>query len=344
MVSVKSYSISLFLIFVFYSGLFSQVDRVAQSGMTFLSIDVGARAAAMGGSYICMDGDANALFWNPAGISTVRKFDFVAHTTSWLAEIKEHTIGLVYGTDRYGAVGISFLAMDNPAVHITQFTTGEDWVDLGYQDVVKQFALGLTYAKGITDRFSVGGQIKWAHEDLGTYSYMDRSATEVVDGLERPLQVNNWEAKKDVLVYEFGTFYYTGYQDLRLALSIRNFAPRTRYQLEYFELPLIFSLGMAMNVLSPLVSDAHNHVLTLCINAAQSRDYSERLQIGGEYWYQDIIAFRAGYKFNYDLESFAAGIGLKKNLGSFQGRIDYAYSSTESIFSSVHRFSFGISF
>jgi hypothetical protein len=344
MLSVKSYFISLFLIFVFCSALFSQVDRVAQSGMTFLSIDIGARAAAMGGSYICMDGDANALFWNPAGISTVRNFDFVAHTTSWLAGMKEHTIGLVYGTDRYGAVGISFLAMDNPAVHITQFTTGEDWIDLGYQDVVKQFALGLTYAKGITDRFSVGGQIKWAHEDLGTYDYVDRRATEVVDGLVQPLQVTNWEAKKDVLVYEFGTFYYTGYQDLRLALSIRNFAPRTRYQLEYFELPLTFSLGMALNILSTLMPDDGRQKLTISISAVQPRDYSERLQVGGEYWYQDFFAIRAGYKFNYDLESFAAGIGLKQSFGSFQGRIDYTYCSIESIFKSVHRFSFGISF
>ena len=344
MLRVKIYLLNFLLILVFNFSLYPQVDRVAQSGMTFLAIDVGARAAGMGGNFICMDGDANALFWNPAGISTVRSFDFVANTTSWLAGIKEHTIGLVYGTNRYGAVGISFLAMDNPAIHITQFTTGEDWVDLGYQDVVKQFALGITYAKEITDRFSVGGQIKWAREDLGTYDYVDRRATEVVDGLERPLQVNDWEAKKDVLVYEVGTFYYTGYQDLRLALAIRNFAPRTRYQLEYFELPLTFSLGMAMNILSPLMSDAQNHVLTISINAVQPRDYSERMQLGGEYWFHDFFAVRAGYKFNYDLENFTAGIGLKKSLGSSAGRIDYAYTAISGVFNSIHRFSFGISF
>lgn len=344
MLCVKIYLLNFLLILVFISSLFPQVDRVAQSGMTFLSIDVGARAAGMGGNFICIDGDANALFWNPAGISSVRKFDIVANTTSWLAEIKEHAIGIVYGTDRYGALGMSLITMDNPAVRITQFTTGEDWIDLGYREVVKQYAVGLAYAKEITKSFAVGGQMKWAHEDLGTYDYVDRRATEVVDGLDRPLQVNNWEAKKDVLVYEFGTFYYTGYQDLRLALSIRNFAPRTRYQLEYFELPLTFSLGMAMNILSTLMPVDKKHVLTLSINAVQPRDYSERLQLGGEYWYQDIFAIRAGYKFNYDLENFTAGIGLKKNLGSSAGRIDYAYTSISGVFNSVHRFSFGISF
>jgi len=323
--------------------LFPQVSRVAQSGMTFLAIDVGARPAAMGGSFICTDNTANSLFWNPAGIAAVRKFDVDVSTTSWLADMKEHALGIVYGTELFGSVGISLIVMENPSIRIVQFTQGEDWIDLGFQDFVKQHALGVAYAKEITDRFAIGGQIKWAHEDLGTYDYMDRKATEVIDGFEQPLQVNNWEAKKDVIVFEFGTIYYTGYQDLRLALSIRNFAPRTRYQLEYFELPLNFSLGMAMNVFSTLLPESKDHILTISIDAVQPRDYSDKIHIGSEYWYDDQIALRAGYKFNSDLESFAAGIGVKKSFGSFTARLDYSYSPIDSIFETVHRFSFGIS-
>jgi hypothetical protein len=173
---------------------------------------------------------------------------------------------------------------------------------------------------------------------------MDRRATEIVDGAKKPLYVSNWDAKKDILVYDFGTLYYTGYEDLRLALSIRNFAPRTRYQLEYFELPLTFTLGIAMNIFAPIMSGEEPHAFTLSVNAVQPRDYSERLQIGGEYWYNDLVALRMGYKFNYDLEGFTVGVGVKKEIGSVIGKIDYAYSDTESIFNAVHRFSFGISF
>ncbi|MCK4446640.1 MAG: hypothetical protein KAW56_06120, partial [Candidatus Marinimicrobia bacterium] len=57
----------------------------------------------------------------------------------------------------------------------------------------------------------------------------------------------------------------------------------------------------------------------------------------------DVLALRAGYKFNHDLESFAGGIGIKKSLGSFTTKVDYSYSEFGGIFSSVHRFSFGIS-
>jgi long-subunit fatty acid transport protein len=311
--------------------------------MTFLGIDVGARPAAMGGSFVCMDGDANALFWNPAGIANISGPELVANMTTWLADMKEHSFGLVYSLDRYGTVGISFLIMDNPQVHVVQFRGAHDWIDEGYQDLIHQHALGFAYAKQITDQFAIGGQIKWAHEDLGTFDYEDKMATEEVDGLVRALQVNDWQAKKDVLVFEFGTQYYTGYKDLRLGLAIRNFAPRTRYQVEYFELPLTFTLGMAIDLLSTFMAEEHTHKLTLSIDAIHPRDYSERIQIGGEYWYRDVVALRAGYKFNNDLESVAAGVGVKKTMGSFLLRLDYTYSAIGGIFSDVHRLSFGIS-
>ena len=43
--------------------------KLAQATMTFLNIEVGARAVGMGGSFISMDNDATSLFWNPAGIA-----------------------------------------------------------------------------------------------------------------------------------------------------------------------------------------------------------------------------------------------------------------------------------
>jgi len=343
-VLVQKYIVIIILLFIFSAKLYPQASRVAQSGMTFLAIDIGARPAAMGGSFICMDNNANALFWNPAGIAAIRDFDIDVSTTSWLANMKEHALGIVYGTELFGSIGISMIVMDNPSVRITQFTSGEDWIDLGLQDFVKQYALGIAYAKEITDRFAIGGQIKWAHEDLGTYNYTDRRATEIIDGLEQPLEVNDWEAKKEIVVFEFGTIYYTGYKDLRLALSIRNFAPRTRYQLEYFELPLSFSLGMAMNIFSTVMPENEDHNLTISVDTVQPRDYSDRIHIGGEYWYDNQIALRAGYKFNSDLENFATGIGVKRNFGSFTARLDYSYSPIEGVFDTVHRFSFGISY
>jgi hypothetical protein len=314
----------------------AQNNRVAQSGMTFLIIDVGARPSAMGGSFVCMDNDANALFWNPAGIAKINGVNIVFNETSWLAGMNQFSAGCTFEVGRYGVAGLSFLLMDNPEVHVTTIrSAGEMWFDEGFQDLVNQYAIGFAFARQITTLFSIGGQIKWIHEDFGTFDYEDRVIGEEVTG---------WKAKTNIIAYDFGTQYYAGFKDLRLALSIRNFAPRKRYQLEYFELPLVFQFGMAMDIFS-VIFPAHDfHTLNISIDALHPRDYSERMQIGGEYWFRDTIAIRSGYKFNHDLESFSAGIGIRKSFGSITANFDYSYSDIGGIFNDVQRLSFGISF
>jgi len=324
----------------------AQVSSVAQSGMTFLDIDIGARAAGMGGCFVCVDEDANSLFWNPAGIAQIKDFDFVINETAWFADMKEYSLGLAYSLGKYGAVGLCFLIMDNPDVHVTtlSYVGGvESWQDEGFQDIIDQYALGIAYARQITNFFSVGGLVKWVHEDFGVFDYDDREEKEEVNGVERAKRVTGWEAKQNIIAYEFGTQYYTGFKDLRIGFSIRNFAPRTRYQLDYFELPLNFKLGMAMDIFSVLMSEDKIHSLTLNIDAIHPRDFNERIQLGSEYWFKDLIALRAGYKFNNDLESFACGVGFKKDFGSFTIKLDYAYSVFGGIFNDIHRISFGIS-
>ncbi len=45
------------------------------TGFTFMKIGVGARPMAMGGAFTAVADDANALFWNPAGLAMTRNYD-----------------------------------------------------------------------------------------------------------------------------------------------------------------------------------------------------------------------------------------------------------------------------
>ena len=47
----------------------SQVSKVGTTIAQFLKIDVTPRATALGGSFVAVANDAEALYWNPAGIS-----------------------------------------------------------------------------------------------------------------------------------------------------------------------------------------------------------------------------------------------------------------------------------
>jgi hypothetical protein len=77
------------------------------------------------------------------------------------------------------------------------------------------------------------------------------------------------------------------------------------------------------------------HKLILAMEGVNLRDYSERIHIGSEYVCDDTFAIRAGYKFNYDVESFSFGAGFK-----FQGaQIDYAFSNFGAILANDNRIS-----
>ena len=44
------------------------------AGFQFLKLGVGARPVAMGSAYTAVADDANALFWNPAGLGITKSF------------------------------------------------------------------------------------------------------------------------------------------------------------------------------------------------------------------------------------------------------------------------------
>jgi len=110
---------------------------------------------------------------------------------------------------------------------------------------------------------------------------------------------------------------------------------------EGFELPLTFIIGFAMDVLDFM--GEHQNNLLVSIDATHPRDYSERIHLGAEYLFMDMIALRAGYKFNYDVEGLSAGVGLQKDIGSLKLDVGYSFSESE-YFDAVNRISFGFSF
>ena len=59
---------TLILIFTLNAAAFA-----GQYAADFLRIGVGARAAALGGAYVALAGDASAFYWNPAGLADVSR-------------------------------------------------------------------------------------------------------------------------------------------------------------------------------------------------------------------------------------------------------------------------------
>jgi hypothetical protein len=187
--------------------------------------------------------------------------------------------------------------------------------------------VGLSYAKALTNKFSIGGQVKTCYQHLGQ-DYIDTSGS---------IKVNELSG----LAYDFGTIFYPGFKSFRIGMNIRNFAPEFKYAEEGFELPLTFVIGFAMDVLD--LAGEHEDALLVSVDAVHPRDYTERVHVGVEYTFMKMISLRAGYKFNYDNEGFTAGIGAQETLGGAVINIGYAYAPMK-YFDAVHRISVGVSY
>lgn len=142
--------------------------------------------------------------------------------------------------------------------------------------------------------------------------------------------------------FDFGTIYYPGFRSFRFGMSVRNFSPQLKYQEETFELPLTFRIGAAMDVLD-LVGGIPNNSLLISVDALHPRSYTERIHVGGEYWFRDLLALRGGYKFNYDEEGLSLGFGLKYPIAGINLRVDYAYTDF-GVFTNVNRITIGSTF
>jgi len=294
---------------------FKSVNKVAQAGYQFLKIGPSARYAGMGEAVVTLDGDASTVFTNPAGIAAVENRSFFAGYTTWFADMKYQAASAAVRVGNIGVFGLSAVYMDNGSILGTKISNN----NIGYEDTgslnVAEYAVGLSYGKKFTDRFQIGVTTKYCSQDL--------------------------VAKKSAAVaFDIGTIYRMGWNDLRLAVSIQHFSKELKYIAEYFELPLIYRVGVSASALDMLGLSSKTHHLTVAVEGVNPRDYSERLHVGAEYWFSNLISLRGGYKFNYDVESFSFGAGLRLKIAE----IDYAYSDFGGILGAISRFSILVNF
>jgi len=312
--------------------------KLAQTGFQFLSIPSDARAAAMGEAFTCVAGQSSSLFFNPANMALMNNFvDLSFSQNNWIADINHYAGSVAFSPihGHYGVFGISVLSVD-----YGEFlgTVVDPTSDRGYRDTGNfsptAFAIGLGYARSLTDRFSVGGQIKYVSQQLGTSTIPVGDVTEGV--------TTDVENKVNVVAFDFGTIYKTGFKSLVFGMTVNNFSQEVKYQTEGFQLPLTFKIGISMNVFDFFMEENDMHTLLVSVDALHPRAYSERLNIGSEYWFKKLFALRFGYTYNYDERAISAGFGVQTSFGKRRIAIDYAYTPF-GIFDNVQRFSFRLS-
>jgi len=312
-----------------------EIKKIAQTGLQFLKVDMLARSAGMGGAYTMAGAGAGAMFHNPAGLSELQaSVEAFGSITTWIADINYMAGAVAKDLGNWGTVGVSFVNADyGDDIVGTRVDVGTDEgykvVDIGN---VGATAIGVSYARRLTNKFRVGGQVKYCMQQLGE------------NLMPKTNEIK--ENKVDGVAYDFGTIFYPGLKSLHLGMSIRNFSPQYKYEEEAFELPLTFRVGVAANIfdfVGNLPNVLSNSSLLVAVDALHPRDYTERLHFGAEYLFADMLALRAGWKSNYREESFSVGFGVKYSVGGTGLKIDYSYSDLGA-FEGVNRITVGGTF
>lgn len=296
-------------------------QRAGTATAQFLKIPVGARASAMGESFVAVANDATALYWNPAGIVQFDRHEIVVSHTEWLVDVRHQFIGGVYHLSSEDAVGISVTSVHTDDMPVT---TEVQPKGNGTYFRFSDLAIGATYARKLTPQFSAGVTVRYIEEtldvlkmrgvmvDLGTYYWMGLGT-----------------ARFSAVVSHFGN-------QMSPEGSVTSFSGSTINSFQEFSPPTMFRFGFAFEPVNE-----EQHVLTTSIQLNHPNDNSENVSLGAEYRWMNTLSLRAGYRLNVDEQDISLGAGVVTSIDVVSLALDYGYSAFGRL-GGVHRLTLGV--
>jgi len=295
-------------------------EKVGVTSFQFLKISPDPTVAAMGGAFAATSRGTASLYGNPAALVYQRGLGTFISQTDYMFDTQHSSVAASWGFGNF-AVGVYGMSIDYGSIDVTDIAhlgfvdgvfnpglTGES-LTLGATDI------GIALSQQLTDKFSYGLITKYVREDFSI-------------------------ASEEVVAWDLGVLYNSGYKSLVLAATVRNFGPQVQYEEQSYPLPQTMNIGLSSHIMGsddPLLVKNPMHDLLVTVDLVQPRDYAQQYNIGAEYSYRDLVFARTGYRINYDTEGFNFGLGFKLK----RVALDYSYSDYGENLSGVHRFSIG---
>tara|TARA_B110000003_G_scaffold275425_1_gene318008 strand:- start:323 stop:1348 length:1026 start_codon:yes stop_codon:yes gene_type:complete len=333
---------------LFLSGVcFSQLDNtesISKTGTTsaqFLKIGADARGASMGNAFTAMSGGISSMYWNPAGMTSIRKMEAIFLNSDWIAGIDYNYAAFGLNMGNNGIIGLSMTSLSTPEDVVR---TVEKPNGTGEYFDANDLAINLSYARKLTNKFSMGGNIKYIRQNI-------------------------WHANANSIAADLGALFITPFKDIRLGASLSNYGSdmqmsgrnqkfsvdpdptnegnvefvNAAYETDKFPLPLIFRVGLSGEIIN---SDFSR--LTFAIDALHPNDNVEWVNLGLEFASRDMFFLRGGIStlFREDTEeglTLGSGFNYRLPGSSTQIKLDYSYSEFGRL-KDVQRLSIGVHF
>ncbi len=324
---IQNFEIVLFGIILFVSTISLQAQntestsRVGTTAAQFLKIGSGARSIALAGAYVAVDQGIESIFWNPANIARISGVGEASFNHSnWLAEINYDFAALSINTE-FGTIGLQFTSLRVPEDEVRTIIypegTGQVWD-------ASSIALGLTFARNLTDQFSIGFTGKYIQESI----LNETAKTFAVD---------------------LGIFYQTPWEPLKLGASITNFGGKMlldgrdiyfneapvdeegavdavpgQFRLESYDIPLVLRFGISWQAIK-----TEDIGLLFVADGTHPNDNDEYMNLGIETGFWNMVFLRAGYRtlFLKDSEQgLTFGLGIRYDAVGANFRFDFGYA------------------
>jgi len=203
---------------------------------------------------------------------------------------------------------------------------------------VQDLAIGLFYAKALTDKFNIGGTIKYINSTI-------------------------WNTSASAFAVDVGLTYKTPFDPVTLGMSISNFGSEMKMtgtdlavrfdpdltvggnndgvpafqNTRSWDLPVLFRFGLAYDFIQ-----YDQHSLLLLGDVLYPSSQTNYINSGIEYGFMNKFFLRGGYR-QLLLDNAEGGLTFGAGINVYNIIVDYAYSD-RGILNNVQYFSVGVKF
>ncbi len=278
----------------------------------FLNLDMSARAAALGGSFVADKDDPDVIFYNPAGIQFLQKnpvsFSFVKH----LLDI--NLASLSYSTN---LSGIGRIGAAVKYINYGKFKAADEFGNITGSYGAGEVAFIAAYSNLLDKNFSYGANLEFIYSKIA-----DRYSTAGAFGVGLHYSIPDAETDFGFSILNVGSqfvSYYSTKESLPLDIELG-----VQKRMEH--IPVTLSL------------DFHN------LNEQRSNFFKKfnAFSIGAEFRLSKVLRLRFGYnnerRTELTIGGFAGLAGFNVGLGAIIGnyRFDYGFSSM-GLIGALHR-------
>lgn len=289
--------------------------RLGTAGAQELRIPIGSRGTAMGGAVVANTYGIESVYWNPAGLASLRGTEAMFTHLPYIADINVNFGGVGTHIEDFGTIAFAAKVV---SIGDMEETTEEFPNGTGRVFAPSMVVLGISYARELTANVSFGFTGNLVSERI-------------------------FEVSASGMSFDFGFIYQPHWRGLTLGLAIKNFGPQMQFSgrgfeqnneghqtaasASSFDLPTSLNIGLSYD----LMNEGMNHALAS--GNFRSNNYSQDLWQGGfEYTYNELYAIRAGYNYSEQtdyLYGFSFGGGLKVDVSGTMLSFDYSWTETD---------------